>query len=64
MHTSTRPHMHMYLDSAGTAWGNAFRVKWQTIYDLNFNDVAHLRNPYNENKPIKISRDGQEVGRG
>ena len=37
------------------------QVKWQTIYDLSFNDVMHLRNPYNEDKPIKISRDGQEV---
>ena len=24
--------------------------------------IAHLRNPMNEHKPIKISRDGQEVG--
>ena len=42
-------------------WGSTFKVKWQTIYDLPFGDVMHLKNPYNENKPIKISRDGQEV---
>jgi len=43
------------------AWGGVFKVKWQTIYDLSFNDTMHIRNPYNESKPIKISRDGQEV---
>ena len=46
---------------SGGAWGSAFRVRWQTIYDLSFGDVAHLHNAYNESKPIKISRDGQEV---
>ena len=40
-----------------------FQVKWQTIFDLSFNDTMHLRNPLNEDKPIKISRDGQEVQR-
>ena len=48
-------------DVKAPAWGSIFKVKWQTIYDLSFNDVMHLRNPYNEGKPIKISRDGQEV---
>ena len=48
-------------DFKAPAWGSTFKVKWQTIYDLSFNDVMHLRNPYNEDKPIKISRDGQEV---
>ena len=37
------------------------QVKWQTIFDLPFEKLMHLRNPLNENKPIKISRDGQEV---
>ncbi|KAL1521217.1 hypothetical protein AB1Y20_022766 [Prymnesium parvum] len=43
------------------SWGGVFKVKWQTIYDLSFQSAIHLRNPLNENKPIKISRDGQEV---
>lgn len=42
-------------EGGSASWGSTFRVKWQTIYDLSFNDVMHLRNPYNENKPIKIS---------
>ena len=45
----------------GQSWGGVFKLEWQTIFDLSFGQVAHLRNPMNEHKPIKISRDGQEV---
>ena len=48
-------------DGTGGSWGGAMAIKWQTIYDLNFADTMHLHNPLNENKPIKISRDGQEM---
>ena len=44
----------------GGKW-NAFKVKWQTIADLPFSEVLELHNPWNENKPIKVARDGQEV---
>ena len=37
------------------------QVKWQTIFDLPFGNTMHLHNPLNEGKPIKISRDGQEM---
>ena len=43
------------------SWRGVFKVKWQTIFDLPFGSTMHLRNPLNENKPIKIRRDGQEV---
>eukprot|EP00908_Phaeocystis_cordata_P017380 Transcript_28702.p1 GENE.Transcript_28702~~Transcript_28702.p1 ORF type:complete len:225 (+),score=63.25 Transcript_28702:564-1238(+) len=43
------------------SWGGVFEVKWQTIWDLPFGNTMHLHNPYNENKPVKISRDGQEI---
>ena len=29
--------------------------------DLTFQKVQHLHNPWNENKPVKIGRDGQEI---
>ena len=29
--------------------------------DLVFQKVGHLYNPWNENKPVKIGRDGQEI---
>ncbi|CAF4257073.1 unnamed protein product, partial [Rotaria magnacalcarata] len=28
---------------------------------LPFNQTLHLFNPWNENKPVKIGRDGQEI---
>eukprot|EP01116_Phalansterium_solitarium_P004821 TRINITY_DN1598_c0_g2_i2.p1 TRINITY_DN1598_c0_g2~~TRINITY_DN1598_c0_g2_i2.p1 ORF type:complete len:377 (+),score=91.13 TRINITY_DN1598_c0_g2_i2:888-2018(+) len=43
------------------AWGGAFKIEWIKIYDLPFEQTSHLRNPLNENKEIKISRDGQEL---
>lgn len=27
--------------------------------DLGFGECAHLKNPWNENKPVKVGRDGQ-----
>lgn len=33
------------------------------IYDLPFTDTTHLRNPLNENKPVKVGRDCQEIER-
>ena len=38
---------------------NPNQVKWQTIFDLPFDKTMHLHNPLNENKPVKIGRDGQ-----
>ena len=29
--------------------------------DLPFTKVSHLHNPWNENKPVKIGHDGQEI---
>jgi len=30
--------------------------------ELSFPKTAHLYNPWNENKPVKIGRDGQVIG--
>ncbi|CAM6088244.1 unnamed protein product [Calypogeia fissa] len=46
----------------GTAhYGRNFRLKWLKMCELTFNKTRHLRNPYNENLPVKISRDCQEL---
>ncbi|KAF5738348.1 30-kDa cleavage and polyadenylation specificity factor 30 [Tripterygium wilfordii] len=46
----------------GTAhYGRNFSVKWLKLCELSFNKTRHLRNPYNENLPVKISRDCQEL---
>jgi len=43
------------------ALGGVFAVDWICRIDLSFQKVQHLYNPWNEGKPVKIGRDGQEV---
>lgn len=43
----------------GNPWGRSFRVKWLCLNDLPFHKTLHLKNPLNEYKPVKISRDCQ-----
>ncbi|VDN98917.1 unnamed protein product [Rodentolepis nana] len=38
-----------------------FRLDWIIKHELPFNNVAHLTNSWNEGKPVKIGRDGQEI---
>lgn len=46
----------------GTAhYGRNFSLKWLKLCELSFQKTRHLRNPYNENLPVKISRDCQEL---
>jgi len=45
----------------GSKWGGVFKVGWRAIVDLPFMRTDHLRNPLNENKPVKHSRDGQQL---
>ncbi|KAH7654360.1 cleavage and polyadenylation specificity factor subunit 4 protein [Dioscorea alata] len=46
----------------GTAhYGRNFSIKWLKLCELSFHKTRHLRNPYNDNLPVKISRDCQEL---
>eukprot|EP01018_Ginkgo_biloba_P031296 Gb_21280 [translate_table: standard] len=46
----------------GTAhYGRNFCLKWLKLCELSFHKTRHLRNSYNENLPVKISRDCQEL---
>ncbi|CAG8509461.1 2846_t:CDS:10 [Ambispora gerdemannii] len=42
-------------------WGTAFKVEWIKVQKLPFVRTRHLRNPWNANREVKISRDGTEV---
>ncbi|GAA5838478.1 hypothetical protein JCM11251_003404 [Rhodosporidiobolus azoricus] len=42
-------------------WGTPFAVEWITVKKLPFAKTKHLRNSFNGNREIKISRDGTEV---
>jgi len=40
-------------------WGRSFKVQWLRFNDLPFHKTLHLKNPLNDYKPVKISRDCQ-----
>ncbi|CAG7786971.1 unnamed protein product [Allacma fusca] len=43
------------------ALGGIFTIDWISKNDVLFNKTQHLFNPWNEGKPVKIGRDGQEI---
>lgn len=53
----------IFVDTAGRTckWENVIQVAWVSKLFLNFEKCKGIRNPLNENKQIKISRDGQEI---
>ncbi|CAL0312924.1 unnamed protein product [Lupinus luteus] len=54
---------NIWSDGSGRSnpWGRSFKVKWLRLYDLPFHKTIHLKNPLNDYKPVKISRDCQEL---
>ncbi|KAL4658247.1 hypothetical protein GN956_G2989 [Arapaima gigas] len=44
-----------------TVLGGVFKVEWIRKENLPFHFSQHLLNPWNENKKVQISRDGQEL---
>eukprot|EP00922_Rhytidocystis_sp_ex-Travisia-forbesii_P036592 GHVS01054423.1.p1 GENE.GHVS01054423.1~~GHVS01054423.1.p1 ORF type:complete len:301 (-),score=54.34 GHVS01054423.1:237-1139(-) len=42
-------------------WGQTFDIEWLSRYELSFSECSNIRNSLNENKPVKIGRDGQEI---
>jgi len=53
----------IFVDTQGRTckWENVIQVQWVSKMFINFEKCKSIRNPLNENKPIKISRDGQEI---
>uniref|UniRef100_A0A6P7GJZ0 YTH domain-containing protein 1 n=1 Tax=Diabrotica virgifera virgifera TaxID=50390 RepID=A0A6P7GJZ0_DIAVI len=43
------------------ALGGVFKVDWICRKELSFLNTMHLYNPWNDGKPVKIGRDGQEI---
>ncbi|XP_053559236.1 YTH domain-containing protein 1 isoform X2 [Bombina bombina] len=41
--------------------GGVFKIDWICRRELPFTKTAHLNNAWNEHKPVKIGRDGQEI---
>lgn len=55
--------IHWVLPAGLTAkaLGGVFKIDWLCRRELSFMKTGDIRNPFNENKPVKIGRDGQEV---
>ncbi|KAJ8080042.1 hypothetical protein PM082_016869 [Marasmius tenuissimus] len=43
------------------ALSDSFKVEWLCTERLSFLRTSHIRNPWNHNKEIKVSRDGTEI---
>jgi hypothetical protein len=48
-------------DGAGSAWDLPFRVQWIRTNSLPFVRTRHIRNPWNHDREVKVSRDGTEL---
>ncbi|KAI0662003.1 YT521-B-like domain-containing protein [Cubamyces menziesii] len=45
----------------GPSWGEPFKVEWVRTDRLPFTRTRHLRNPWNHDREVKVSRDGTEL---
>eukprot|EP01053_Blabericola_migrator_P008613 Blabericola_migrator_1__8612@NODE_450_length_8372_cov_59_228898_g352_i0_p4_GENE_NODE_450_length_8372_cov_59_228898_g352_i0NODE_450_length_8372_cov_59_228898_g352_i0_p4_ORF_typecomplete_len314_score51_96YTH/PF04146_15/2_2e36ADH_zinc_N/PF00107_26/0_16_NODE_450_length_8372_cov_59_228898_g352_i045865527 len=41
--------------------GNQFHVQWINTREMSFKYFEHITNELNENKPVKVGRDGQQI---
>ncbi|KAJ3735887.1 YT521-B-like domain-containing protein [Lentinula guzmanii] len=49
------------LDEKPETWGEPFKVEWICTDRLPFFRTRHLRNPWNHDREVKVSRDGTEI---
>ena len=45
----------------GDGWGKPFKIEWIKTNPLPFHRVRKLRNPWRDNRQVKVSRDGTEL---
>ena len=51
-------------EAAREGWGESFKIDWICTKRLPFYKTRHLRNPWNHDREIKVSRDGTELEPG
>lgn len=44
-----------------SAFGHTFNIRWIITQPLPFSKIQHLRNPWRDNRLVKVSRDGTEL---
>jgi hypothetical protein len=42
-------------------WGRQFKIEWVRVQRVQFQRARHLKNPWNNNLEVKVSRDGAEI---
>jgi RNA recognition motif-containing protein len=47
--------------ASSDSWGQPFRIEWLETRPLPFQNVRRLRNPWRDNRQVKVSRDGTEL---
>jgi hypothetical protein len=45
-------------------WGLSFKIEWIRVGTLPFHRLRSLRNPWNADREVKVSRDGTEIEPG
>ncbi|GFE53251.1 YT521-B-like family protein, putative [Babesia ovis] len=50
-----------YLANGQAFSGKQFDILWVRVVDLPFTQCSNLKNSLNDNKPVKVSRDGQQI---
>jgi len=43
------------------SWGESFKIEWLSTKRLPFYRTRHIRNPWNHEREVKVSRDGTEL---
>ena len=59
--TSHQHHQQQEEKSGEESWGDCFSVEWMSTRKLPFNRIRHIRNPWNHDREVKVSRDGTEL---
>uniref|UniRef100_A0A1A9WC88 YTH domain-containing protein n=1 Tax=Glossina brevipalpis TaxID=37001 RepID=A0A1A9WC88_9MUSC len=57
----TQPAWVLPPSMSSRALGGVIEIDWICRKELSFNCTSHLYNSWNEGKPVKIGRDGQEI---
>ena len=52
---------HQQEEKGDDSWGDCFAVEWILTQRLPFNRTRHIRNPWNHDREVKVSRDGTEL---
>ncbi|KAG5653753.1 hypothetical protein H0H81_010840 [Sphagnurus paluster] len=48
-------------EGAREDWGESFKIEWLSTEKLPFTRTRHIRNPWNHDREVKVSRDGTEL---